>query len=87
MYLYYILFSVIFTWASIPMDFIDSLMSNFGNYIHRIMPEGMLRDLVVDGIIAGIGGIVIFLPQIILLMFLWFFLRIRLYDESNFYDG
>ena len=51
------------------MDFIDSLMSNFGNYIHRIMPEGMLRDLVVDGIIAGIGGIVIFLPQIILLMF------------------
>ena len=65
----YFIFQSIFTWASIPMDFIDSLMSNFGNYIHRIMPEGMLRDLVVDGIIAGIGGIVIFLPQIILLMF------------------
>ena len=50
------------------MDLIDSLVASFGNYIYSIMPEGLFRDLIVDGVIAGIGGIVIFLPQIILLM-------------------
>ena len=65
----YFIFQSIFSWASIPMDAIDSIVGSFGNYIYSIMPESLLRDLVVDGIIAGIGGIVIFLPQIILLMF------------------
>ncbi len=65
----YFIFQSIFSWASIPMDWIDSMVSLFGNYIHSLLPEGLFRDLMVDGIIAGIGGIVIFLPQIILLMF------------------
>ena len=39
-----------------------------GNYIYKIMPDTLFRDLIVDGIIAGFGGIVIFLPQILLLM-------------------
>jgi len=65
----YFIFQSIFSWATIPMDFIDSLITSFGNYVYNIMPESLLRDLLVDGIIAGIGGIVIFLPQILLLMF------------------
>ena len=65
----YFIFQSIFSWATIPMDFIDSLITSFGNYIYNIMSESLLRDLLVDGIIAGIGGIVIFLPQILLLMF------------------
>ena len=65
----YFIFQSIFSWATIPMDFIDSLITSLGNYIYNIMPESLLRDLLVDGIIAGIGGIVIFLPQILLLMF------------------
>ena len=65
----YFIFQSIFSWSGIPMDFIDSIIGNFGNYIFSIMPEGLLRDLTVDGIIAGVGGIVIFLPQILLLMF------------------
>jgi len=65
----YFIFQSIFSWATIPMDFIDSLITSFGNYIYNIMPESLLRDLLVDGIIAGIGGIIIFLPQILLLMF------------------
>ena len=65
----YFIFQSIFSWATIPMDFIDSLVTSFGNYIYNIMPDSLLRDLLVDGIIAGIGGIVIFLPQILLLMF------------------
>ena len=65
----YFIFQSIFSWATIPMDFIDNLVSTFGNYIYSILPVGLFRDLMVDGIIAGIGGIVIFLPQILLLMF------------------
>jgi len=64
----YFIFQSIFSWASIPMDWIDSMVSLFGNYIHSLLADGLFRDLMVDGIIAGIGGIVIFLPQIILLM-------------------
>ena len=44
------------------------MVFSFGNYVHFLLPDGLFRDLMVDGIIAGIGGIVIFLPQIILLM-------------------
>ena len=65
----YFIFQSIFTYAGAPMDFIDGTVSDFGNKVYSIMPEGLLRDLVVDGIIAGVGGIVIFLPQILLLMF------------------
>ena len=50
------------------MDWIDSMVSLFGNYVYSLLPDGLFRGLMVDGIIAGIGGIVIFLPQIILLM-------------------
>jgi len=64
----YFIFQSIFSWASVPMDWIDSMVALFGNYIHSLLPDGLFRDLMVDGIIAGIGGIVIFLPQIVLLM-------------------
>ena len=65
----YFIFQSIFAWASIPMDVIDSLVVKFGNFISSLLSPGLIHDLIVDGIIAGIGGIVIFLPQIILLMF------------------
>jgi len=65
----YFIFQSIFAWASIPMDFIDTLVAKFGNFISSLLNSGLFHDLIVDGIIAGIGGIVIFLPQIILLMF------------------
>ena len=64
----YFIFQSIFTFASIPMDFIDGIVSSFGNFIYNNLPDSLLRDLIVDGIIAGVGGIVIFLPQIIILM-------------------
>ncbi|MEE2858531.1 MAG: ferrous iron transport protein B [Candidatus Neomarinimicrobiota bacterium] len=64
----YIIFQSIFTWATIPMDFIDSMINNFGNYVSSIIPKGIFQDLIVNGIIAGVGAIIIFLPQILLLM-------------------
>jgi ferrous iron transport protein B len=51
------------------MDYINAVIGSFGDYVHSLLPSGMFRDLLVDGIIAGVGAIVIFLPQILLLMF------------------
>lgn len=67
-----IMFSVfwsIFSFASIPMDAIDGAFGSLGEWVGSKMPEGDLRSLIVDGVIAGIGGTVIFLPQILLLFF------------------
>ncbi len=65
-----IIFQSVFTLAAYPMDWIDAGFSNLTSWMHEIMPAGLFTDLLTDGLIAGIGGVVIFLPQIILLFFL-----------------
>jgi ferrous iron transport protein B len=65
----YVIFQSIFTFASVPMNFIDAGVGMLGDYIIKIMPQGMLRDLLVEGVISGVGAILIFLPQILILMF------------------
>jgi len=77
-----IMFSVfwaIFSFASIPMDMIDGALGSFGGWVESMLPEGDLRSLLVDGIIAGVGGVLVFLPQIILL-----FLFIGLLESSGY---
>ncbi len=64
------LFSAIFMVASVPMDLIDLVFGQAAEAVRSAMPEGLLEDLIADGIVAGIGGVVIFLPQICLLFFL-----------------
>ncbi len=63
-------FSSIFWFASIPMDFIDWFFGYLGSTVGGWLPPGDLADFVTDGIIAGVGSVVIFLPQICLLFFL-----------------
>ncbi|HEY1080722.1 MAG TPA: ferrous iron transport protein B [Prosthecobacter sp.] len=63
------LFYLIFTVAETPMGWIDSAFGSLGTWVQAQMPEGDLRDLIVDGAIAGVGGVVIFLPQILILFF------------------
>jgi len=65
----YFIFQSIFTWVSAPMDWINSGVGWIGTQVLNIMPPGMLRDLIVEGIIAGVGAILVFLPQILMLMF------------------
>lgn len=67
--LLYFIFQSIFTWAIVPMDWIDRAVGWFGNQVLNVMPAGMLRDLLVEGVISGVGAILIFLPQILILMF------------------
>lgn len=63
------MFYTIFTLAAYPMDMIDGLFSALAQWVGTRMPEGDLKDLVVNGVIAGVGGVVIFLPQILILYF------------------
>ena len=65
----YFIFQSIFTWASVPMDFIDVGITSFGDFVYSLMPDGWFRSLIVEGVIGGVGAVVIFLPQILLLMF------------------
>ena len=67
--LLYIIFQSIFTFATIPMDWIDSGVGFIGNFIIYTLPSSVFRNLLVEGIISGVGSILIFLPQIIILMF------------------
>jgi len=63
------LFALIFWAAQIPMELIDHVFSTVGNWVSAHMPEGDLQSLLVDGVIGGVGGILIFLPQICILFF------------------
>jgi ferrous iron transport protein B len=62
-----LIFQSIFTWAVPAMDGIEWLFEQLSGAVASVMPEGMLRSLVIDGVIAGVGGVLVFLPQILLL--------------------
>jgi ferrous iron transport protein B len=62
-----LLFQSIFAWAVPAMDLIDEGFGALAEASRAVLPEGLLADLVADGIIAGVGGVVIFLPQIVIL--------------------
>ena len=65
----FVMFTSIFTFAGYPMDFIDGLFSSIIDLTKETLPEAWYTDLLADGIIAGIGSVVIFLPQIVILFF------------------
>ncbi len=65
----WLMFQTTFTVGSYPMDWIDAGVGYLGDIIGNAMPDGALRDLVVDGIIGGVGGVIVFLPNILILFF------------------
>jgi len=73
------LFTSIFSIAAYPMEWIDTGFSAAGEWVTASLPAGMFRDLLVDGVIAGVGGGVIFLPQILIL-----FLFLGLLEDSGY---
>ncbi len=64
-----IMFEATFTLGAYPQEWIETAVSWLGESARRIIGDGMLSDLVVDGIIAGVGGVIVFLPQILILFF------------------
>ncbi|NGF57011.1 ferrous iron transport protein B [Parapedobacter sp. SGR-10] len=77
--LLFLIFQAIYAWSGPLMDGVDQLFAILGEKAEAVLPEGPLGGLIVNGIIAGIGGIVIFLPQIVIL-----FLFISLMEETGY---
>jgi ferrous iron transport protein B len=75
----FLMFQAVFSWAVVPMDAIKEATSAFGEIVKHYVPEGMLQSLLVDGIIAGVGGVIVFLPQILIL-----FLFILALEDSGY---
>jgi len=64
---FFVIFQVIFTFATYPMDWIDGGMAWLGDHVAALLPEGLFNDFIVNGLLAGVGGVLVFLPQIMLL--------------------
>lgn len=75
----FLIFQAIFAWATVPMDFIDESFASLSNYLSGVLPDGVLTRLLTEGIIPGIGGIMIFVPQIAIL-----FAFISILEESGY---
>ncbi len=65
----FLIFQFMFSISAIPMDWIDSVFLNFSQYLQTKMPEGIFTDLITQGIVPGVGGVLIFVPQIAILFF------------------
>jgi len=74
-----VIFQSIFNWALLPMNYISSFFAFLGGWIKSVLPSGVLTNLISDGIIPGIGGILIFIPQIAILFFF-----ISVLEESGY---
>ncbi|MDQ3651057.1 MAG: ferrous iron transport protein B [Acidobacteriota bacterium] len=74
-----LIFQTIFSWATVPMDLIDGSFGALQEWTRGRLPDGLLASLVADGIIAGVGGVLVFLPQILLLFFF-----ISLLEDSGY---
>ena len=74
-----LIFQSIYDWSSVPMEFIDSLFAQMSQWVNASLPAGLFTSLLAEGVIPGLGGIVIFIPQI---AFLFFFFS--LLEESGY---
>jgi ferrous iron transport protein B len=74
-----LVFQTIFSWANLPMTLIDGVFRALGDAVRANLPEGIFTSLLADGIIAGVGGVLVFLPQIFLL-----FLFISVLEDSGY---
>lgn len=74
-----LIFQSIFDWSTLPMDLIDTTFADLSSFIKKQLPAGVLSDLITDGIIPGVGGVLIFIPQIAIL-----FLFIAILEESGY---
>ena len=84
----YIMFEGTFVLGDYPMQGIEWLVDQLGNLIRNNMAEGPLKDLLIDGIIGGVGGVIVFLPNILILYFFYFYIgRFGVYGTRCIYHG
>ncbi len=65
----FLVFQAVFAWAQVPMDAIKSGVAGFGDWLGAALPASLLKNLLINGVLAGVGSVLVFLPQIIILFF------------------
>ncbi len=65
----FLVFQAVFAWAQVPMDQIKLGVAVFGNWLGSVLPDSLIKDLLINGVLAGVGSVLVFLPQIIILFF------------------
>ena len=75
----FLMFQAVFSWANLPMEWIRAGIDGLGDTVRHLVPAGMLQSLLVDGVLAGAGGVLVFLPQILIL-----FLFILALEDSGY---
>lgn len=78
-FLLWFMFETTFTLGAYPADWIDAAVSGLGQWVADGLPDGLLRDVLVDGLIAGVGGVLVFLPNVVLL-----FTFIAIMEQSGY---
>jgi len=79
LFIMWVIFQATFELGSIPMDYIDAGFSAFGDWVGRFLPEGVIKQAVVDGVIPAVGAVVMFLPNILIL-----YLGINLLEQTGY---
>lgn len=77
--LMFLVFQAVYSWSSVPMDWIDGAFGTLNSYIKGVLPPSLFTDLLTDGIVSGLGGVMVFVPQIALL-----FLLLTLLEEIGY---
>lgn len=77
--LLFLVFYVTFMLGAYPMDWIDWLVAKFADFVNYLMPDGLLKDMIVDGAISGVGSVIVFLPNILIL-----YLFISLLEDTGY---
>jgi len=75
----FVVFQAVFTWATPAMDFIEASMAWLGGFVTETLPDGLLKSFIADALIGGLGSVIVFLPQIIILFFF-----ILILEESGY---
>jgi ferrous iron transport protein B len=75
----FLVFQAVFAWAQVPMDEIKTGVAAFSEWLTALLPASLLKDLLINGILAGVGSVLVFLPQIIILFFF-----ILILEESGY---
>jgi ferrous iron transport protein B len=75
----FFVFQAVFAWAQVPMDEIKLGVAAFGDWLATLLPTSLVKDLLINGILAGVGSVLVFLPQIIILFFF-----ILILEESGY---
>jgi ferrous iron transport protein B len=65
----FIMSQAVFAWAKPPADFLGARISDLGSLVAAVLPPGLIQSMLVDGVIAGVGAVIVFLPQILILFF------------------